>query len=218
MENESGTPQWLDGNNFVEPRMTGISSTSLVSGLPEDHGECSGVIQATPSKLEWSASDVAAIYRERGWLGSDDSPESRAWLAEAARLLGSQASDRNELAALLAMIFEYDAAALFVRPENCALLARSGAREVLRAFATRVLEGPALDSDRFKQIVIEVKATIPWRGQRLFYPIRLALAGRAGEGALDRVILLLDSAAALPFSPPVKGTRQRMLEFCALLD
>jgi hypothetical protein len=30
--------------------------------------------------------------------------------------------------------------------------------------------------------------------------------------------LLLDSAAALPFDLPVKGTRQRMLEFCAALD
>jgi len=51
------------------------------------------------------------------------------------------------------------------------------------------------------------------------YPeIRLALAGRAGEGEFDRVILLLDAAAKLPFAAPVKGTRQRMLEFCAALD
>ena len=45
-----------------------------------------------------------------------------------------------------------------------------------------------------------------------------ALAGRAGDGELDRVILLLDGAAKLPFAVPVKGTRQRMLEFCAALD
>jgi hypothetical protein len=169
-------------------------------------------------ELQWMAADVAAICRERGWLGRDTSPGTDAWLADAARLLGPQSSDRSELAALLTMIFEYDPIALFSRPENCALLARSGAREVLREFASRVLDGPSLDSDRFKQVVIEVKASLPWRGQRLFYPIRLALAGCAGEGALDRVILLLDSAAALPFSAPVKGTRQRMLEFCALLD
>jgi len=30
--------------------------------------------------------------------------------------------------------------------------------------------------------------------------------------------LLLDLAAKLEFSVPVKGTRQRMLEFCAALD
>src|SRR5438094_2651369 len=43
-------------------------------------------------------------------------------------------------------------------------------------------------------------------------PIRLALAGRLGEGDLDRVILLLDTAAALPWSVPVKGTRTRIVE------
>jgi hypothetical protein len=52
----------------------------------------------------------------------------------------------------------------------------------------------------------------------MFHPIRLALAGRAGEGELDRVILLLDAAAALDFAVPVKGARRRMLEFCAALD
>jgi hypothetical protein len=52
----------------------------------------------------------------------------------------------------------------------------------------------------------------------LFHPIRLALAGRAGEGELDRVILLLDEAAALPCSVPVKSARTRILEFCSALD
>jgi hypothetical protein len=170
-------------------------------------------------KPQWTPGDVAAICREAGWLAtSTESLELDAWLSDAARLLGPQADDRDLMVALLAMIFEYDAAALFRRAENCALLARSGAREVLREFARRVLDEPPIDSDRFKQIVTEVKANLPWRGQRLFYPIRLVLAGCPGEGALDRVILLLDSAAALPFSVPVKGARQRMLEFCALLD
>ena len=47
---------------------------------------------------------------------------------------------------------------------------------------------------------------------------RLALAGRAGEGELDRVILLLDEAAALSFAAPVKSARVRILEFCSALD
>jgi len=63
-----------------------------------------------------------------------------------------------------------------------------------------------------------MKAALPYRGRSLFFPIRLALAGRIGEGELDRVILLLDSAASLGFAVPVKGTRQRILEFCAAFD
>jgi hypothetical protein len=56
------------------------------------------------------------------------------------------------------------------------------------------------------------------RGRELFHPIRLALAGRAGEGELDRVILLLDEAAGLPFAVKVKSVRVRIVEFCAALD
>jgi hypothetical protein len=56
------------------------------------------------------------------------------------------------------------------------------------------------------------------RGRELFHPIRLALAGRAGEGELDRVILLLEEASSLPFAIPVKPARTRVLEFCAALD
>jgi len=45
----------------------------------------------------------------------------------------------------------------------------------------------------------------------------VALAGRPGDGSLDRVILLLDEAAPLPFAAPVKSARVRILEFCTAL-
>jgi hypothetical protein len=98
------------------------------------------------------------------------------------------------------------------------VLARSGAREVIRELANRILVGPEIDSDRFKEIAAELKNKLRYRGRELFHPIRLALAGRAGEGELDRVVLLLDRAAKLELCAPVKGTKQRMLEFCTTLD
>jgi len=122
------------------------------------------------------------------------------------------------LASLLKPLFSYEAADLLRRTENQEVLARSGAREVIREFANRVLDGGDLDSDRFKQIVDEMKLAVPYRSRAMFHPIRLALTGRAGEGELDRVILLMDSAAKLNFAVPVKSTRQRILEFCAALD
>jgi len=48
--------------------------------------------------------------------------------------------------------------------------------------------------------------------------VRLALAGRAGEGELDRVILLLDGAARLEWAVRVKSCRERILEFCGAID
>ncbi len=62
------------------------------------------------------------------------------------------------------------------------------------------------------------KRKLELRGRDLFYPLRLALAGRPGEGELDRVILLLDEAASLPFAIPVKSTRTRIVQFCSALD
>jgi hypothetical protein len=167
-------------------------------------------------------SDIAAILRERGWLDAAREAEEdaalQAWLVRAAELLGPHASDRAALADLLALIFSYDAAAILQDAANQAVLAREGARDVIREFANRVLEGGDMDSNRFKEIVDAMKAAMPYRSRAIFHPIRVALAGRSGDGEFDRVILLLDAAARLPFAVAVKGTRQRTLEFCAALD
>jgi len=56
------------------------------------------------------------------------------------------------------------------------------------------------------------------RGRELFHPLRLALAGRSGEGALDRVILLLDEAATAGFAASAKTARERILEFCSVFE
>jgi nondiscriminating glutamyl-tRNA synthetase len=166
----------------------------------------------------FTGADVAAILRERNWLDGEPSPEQLAWCGRAASFLGTQVSDRAALADLLSLIFHYDAAELLGKVENHVVVSRSGARKVLRHLALLLLEPAPLTTERFKEIITALKETLQLRGRELFHPIRLALAGRAGEGELDRVILLLDEAAALPFAAPVKSSRQRILEFCASLD
>jgi hypothetical protein len=167
---------------------------------------------------QYSAEDVAAILRENAWLGDDLTPAMNAWLAAAAALLGPHAADRVALENLLRLIFQYDAHAILRAADSHAVMTRDGARDVIRLLAHLVLDTPDVDSDRFKRMITTLKETLNFRGRELFHPIRLSLAGRAGEGELDRVILLLDSAAALPFNVPVKGTRRRILEFCAAFD
>lgn len=170
----------------------------------------------------YSAADLAEILRERGWLDATEAAEQSAalceWLASAAELLGPHAATREELAALLQLVFSYDAAEVLRRRESQEVLARSGAREVIRELANRVLDVGDLDSDCFKQVIEEMKSTVLYRSRAMFHPIRLALTGRAGEGELDRVILLIDSASRLKFAVPVKSVRQRILEFCVRLD
>jgi glutamyl-tRNA synthetase/nondiscriminating glutamyl-tRNA synthetase len=89
---------------------------------------------------------------------------------------------------------------------------------LVRELALFLLDPAPFNSDRFKELVTLLKERLELRGRDLFHPLRLVLAGRAGEGELDRVILLLDEAAALPFDVPVKSTRTRCLDFCSALD
>jgi hypothetical protein len=170
----------------------------------------------------FTAADVGEVLIERGWLPAHPEPGAdgarQAWLERAADLLGPHAADRASLTDLLALIFTYDAAALLREPAGQTVLSREGARDVIRELAHRVLDTDHIDSDRFKEIIQGMKAAIPQRSRALLDPLRLALAGRVGEGELDRVILLLDPAANLEFTVVVKGTRRRMLEFCAALD
>jgi hypothetical protein len=166
----------------------------------------------------FTAADILSILRERGWLMAEPSLEQRGWCERAASMLGGHAADRAALADLLGLVFQYDAREIISRVESHVVLSRYAARGVLREVALMLLDGAALTSERFKEIVTAMKDGMELRGRELFHPIRLALAGRAGEGELDRVILLLDEAAVLSFAVPVKSARERIVEFCSALD
>jgi nondiscriminating glutamyl-tRNA synthetase len=166
----------------------------------------------------FTADDVLAILRERDWLAAEPSSEQRSWCERAASMLGGHAADRAALTELLGLVFHYDAGEIISRVESHVVLSRYAARGVLRQVALQLLDGTALTSERFKEIVTALKDGMELRGRELFHPIRLALAGRAGEGELDRVILLLDEAARLSFAAPVKSARERIVEFCSALD
>jgi hypothetical protein len=182
------------------------------------------MIPADPSDVPvaavnpFTAADVLGILRERGWLVAEPTAEQNAWCEHAAVILGGHVADRAALAELLGLVFRYDAREIIARVDSHVVLSRYAARDVLRQLALLLLDGGPLTSERFKEIVTALKDGMELRGRELFHPIRLALAGRAGEGELDRVILLLEEASSLPFAVPVKPARTRILEFCAALD
>lgn len=181
--------------------------------LSADHPEL-----AAAAANPFTSTNVLAILRERGWLSADPTPGQAAWCERAAAMLGGHAADRGALAELLSLIFHYDAREIISKVDSHVVLSRYAARDVLRQLALLLLEGAPLGSERFKEIGTALKTGMELRGRELFHPIRLALAGRAGEGELDRVILMLDEAAALSFTLPVKSARTRILEFCSALD
>jgi hypothetical protein len=170
-----------------------------------------------PTEGLLTAGDVAAVCLARGWVHRETESVA-AWCADAAAVLGPQAADREALASLLSLLFSYDARAVLERPEHHAVLARQGAREVVRVLTLEILADGPVDSDRLKSVVTAIKEKLPYRNREIFFPLRMMLAGRVGEGDLDRVILLLDRSSGVEGLAPVKSARARILEFCAALD
>lgn len=174
---------------------------------------------ATPAREnKFSAADVAGILRDHHWLTADPSPEQAAWCERACALLGPQSPDRAALESLLLLIFRYDAREVLATLDAQVVMSRYAARDALRLLANLLLDPAPLTTDRFREIVDALKSQLDIRGRELFHPLRLALAGRSGEGDLDRVVLLLDDAAAAGFPVPVKTARTRIVEFCSELD
>jgi hypothetical protein len=166
----------------------------------------------------FSADDVIAILRERNWLNNEPNEKQSAWCARAAAFLGPQVTERAALSDLLNLVFHYDATAILNTREAHVVMSRYAARDVLRQLALLLLDGTELTADRFSEIIATLKKGLDISSRELFHPLRLALAGCDGEGELDRVILLLDEAAAAEFSTHVKTARERILEFCAAFE
>src|SRR5579863_8190891 len=171
-----------------------------------------------PHPNPYSATDILTLLQEHHWLTTTPTAEHLAWADRAAKLLGQYAEDRAALGNLLRPVFDYDAGEILQSPEAQAAVSRYAARDVIRQLALLVLEPAPFTSERFKEVATYLKETCGVRSRDLFHPIRLSLTGRVGEGELDRVILLIDEAAALPFAVTVKSVRTRILEFCSALD
>jgi hypothetical protein len=182
--------------------------------MPSDDRIAEHPTRANP----YTAADVLAILQENHWLTTTPTPEHLAWAERAAQLLGHYAEDPAGLANLLRLVFHYDAAEILQSPDAQAAISRYAARDVIRHLALLLLDPSPFTSERFKEVATYLKETCGVRSRDLFHPIRLSLAGRIGDGELDRIILLLDEASVLPFATPVKSTRTRILEFCSALD
>ena len=164
----------------------------------------------------FTAADVAGVLAERGWIVGEMSAAQDAWCERAALLLGPQAADRKALAELLGLVFVYDAEQAMADVDAHGVMSRYAARDVIRLVARMALDGQECTPERFSEMVTAVKQELDLGSRDVFQPLRLALAGRIGDGELDRVILLLDLAAGAGFS--VKTVRERMVEFCSVLE
>jgi hypothetical protein len=174
--------------------------------------------ESTPLENKFATSDVVQILQEHRWHTGESTEQQSAWCEHAAAMLGPHAANRAQLESLLALVFHFDAREILAQVDSHVVMSRYAARDALRQLASQLLDPAPLTSERFKEVIENMKANLDIRGRELFQTLRLSLAGRAGEGELDRVVLLLDEASAANFSTPVKTARQRVIEFCSVLD
>lgn len=171
-----------------------------------------------PIENSFSAADVLKVLREHTWLMGDPSAAQTAWCERAAALLGPKSADQAAFESLVSLIFYYEAQEILAAQDAHVVMSRYAARDVIRRLANLLLDPAPLTADRFNEIVDALKSELDIRGRELFHPLRLALAGRSGDGELDRVVLLLEEAASAQFAAPVKNARTRIIEFCSALD
>ncbi len=130
-------PKWDSHSvSAPDPGQHGIARTmSRSPGIKSPAVTSEGLAQpAAPPPNLFTPADVASILHERNWLGAVESPEIVAWRERAAALLGPHAANRDELAELLALVFRYDAREILQQVESHLVLAREGARLVIRHF------------------------------------------------------------------------------------
>src|SRR5258707_11137997 len=161
-------------------------------GRPGTCDRIQGMPEEIPNPVEvavnpFAAADIVDILSDRGWLVGEPSPEQHTWCERAAAMLGPHATDRAALGDLLSLIFHYDAAELMTQSVTHVTMSRYGAHDVLRQLARLALEKAPFDSERFKEVVTTLKVGLDVRVRELFQPLRLALAGRAGESEFDLV-------------------------------
>lgn len=138
--------------------------------------------------------------------------EVRNWFAQLLAFLVPHVDHLDQLPAKAAPLFAFDVEATRTQEENAAILAADSARVVLTEFADRVrAHQGTVSAEAFKNWMNEVKTATGVKGPELFHPVRIALTGSHSGLALDRLLPLMESGAALGL--PVISVRRRVEKF-----
>ena len=193
-------------------------------------GRSAGVFD--PAKLDWIANqhvrkadpsrlaDLAVPFlQHRGDLPDPVSEDQRAWVAELMQLL-------KESVSRLQQVPESDAAQILLRfdpgmcltdPEIQADLEEPSCRAVIRTFAHLLAQDRPIDLETYRRIAQEAGKATGTKGRSLYHPIRVALTARGSGPELNRLVPLIESAAALQLPRPVPGCARRATSVAKLL-
>ncbi|MGD0731715.1 MAG: glutamate--tRNA ligase [Terracidiphilus sp.] len=136
----------------------------------------------------------------------------KAWFARLLDIFLPAVDHLDELPAKTASIFLFDPAAARRDPENAAILAADSARTVLGELSHHArTHNDYVTAEDFNAWINEIKAATGVKGKELYHPIRIALTGYHSGREFDKIIPLIEDAAALGL--PVPGVRERIEQF-----
>ena len=114
----------------------------------------------------------------------------------------------DQLPAKAAFLFALDSTKTKANPENVALLGSEIGQRVVGAFTARAMAEPGpITAERFKALMIEVKAETGAKGKELFHPVRIVLTGAHSGPEFDKIVPLMEEGAALRLG--VKSVAER---------
>ncbi|MFQ5696284.1 MAG: hypothetical protein ACE5HB_09875, partial [Terriglobia bacterium] len=134
-------------------------------------------------------------YRRADWLPDQITETQRLWLRDLIQAVLPGLDFLSLLPPRTRLVFAYQPEHYLRVPESRQAMEREGAREVLRAFGSRVLSDSWLSAERYQQILEEVRQETHWRGRNLHQPIRVALTGLPFGPGLDELIPLIERGA-----------------------
>ena len=165
--------------------------------------------------------DLASSFLHRAGLLDSSSPQladQRKFTQDLIVLFVPGVDRLDQLPDHATVVFRYDPAAALTAPDNTEVLALPNASAVIARFTVKILADESaksahLTSERFKQIINEVKAETGAKGKELFHPIRIVITGSHSGPEFDKLIPILEEGSRLNLAQPVLSVYERVVEF-----
>ncbi len=184
----------------------------------------------------WPAEDIASIgvwfFVKAGLVECSDADwpcakrlpavqlgnDFHSWFSQVVTLLAPYVDRLDQLPEKASFIFNYDAKAALVAPDNAEVLGWPDSSAVFARFIVKILTAESasagqLTAEQFKKIINEVKAETGAKGKELFHPIRIVITGSHSGPDFDKLIPILEAGSHLKLPKHVLNVRERVEEF-----
>ena len=155
---------------------------------------------------------VIPYWRKRGWIHSQISPQTQAWIGEVVEAVLSHLDKVEDIVGESDLVFHYNPGELS-EAELQDLLSQKNAVAVIEEFHRQLEKNEDIDLEIYREIVAGVKKATGQKGRGLFHPIRLALTARGSGPELDKLVSLLETGKRLDLPVPILGVKERVKTF-----